>query len=159
LRRDVLLIVNYPALESFRTMLENFVFQMVSVIRALAVSEFTFGISKRQDNNGALIVFDKHQVDAPAYGVLHYTGELDVADVKNLEQARLRLVFASRIGVNLATGISPSEITPIPNIMDGIMVFTAANIDDFEAFRASEKFSQIQQNTKRLYFGVYNRVL
>ena len=50
LRRDVLLIVKYPSLKSFRSMMENTYFQIVSMLRNAAVSNFTFGFTKRQDD-------------------------------------------------------------------------------------------------------------
>ena len=53
-KRDVLLVVRYPALTNFRSMLESKIFQGVSVIRMAAVDNFTFGFTKRGDKGADL---------------------------------------------------------------------------------------------------------
>ena len=47
--RSVLLIVRYPDINHFKTMLQSRYFQCVSIIRGLAVAQFTFGFSTRTD--------------------------------------------------------------------------------------------------------------
>ena len=72
-RRDVLLVVRYPALKNFLTMLESKVFQGVSVIRMAAVDEFTFGFTKREDTGADLIPMDPQEEGEVFYGVFHYS--------------------------------------------------------------------------------------
>jgi len=49
MRRDILLVVRYPAITQFSVMLADGYFLAVSAIRMLAVKDFTFGLTKRSD--------------------------------------------------------------------------------------------------------------
>jgi len=51
--RSTLLVVRYPSLHSFKTMLEKRAFQAVSVLRMLAVRQFTFGFTRPRNKGTA----------------------------------------------------------------------------------------------------------
>ena len=74
LRRDVLLIVKYPSLVNFRRMLESTMFQLVSLLRTAAVSDFTFGFTKRQDGGADLPPHDPKATTKSVITVIQYSG-------------------------------------------------------------------------------------
>ena len=89
--RDVLLIVRYPQISSFKVMLENRYFQCVSVLRGLAVNFFTFGFSTRNDISDEEMIHDKkqdtwHISKTNAYAFHHYKLHENSLDSNNLHK-------------------------------------------------------------------------
>ena len=158
-QRTVLLIVRYPSVLRFKNMLESKMFQAVSILRSLAVSGFTFGFSKRHDQVGSLAPDDTAN-GKPMYGVIHFSGDIDINDVLALARAHpdSELIFASEIAGRLATGKIDSEPTAVPCIMNGIAVLRSVKPDCFKLVLESEQFLTLKNNSDDVFFGVYDRV-
>lgn len=81
-RRDVLLIVRYPSAHAFKRMLESRYFQVVSVLRIVAVKHFTFAFSQRKDiddQQQGLTAEDNQRIrikPAKSYVVHHFQSDM-----------------------------------------------------------------------------------
>lgn len=157
-RRDVLLIVQYPALMSFKNMLQSRVFQLVSILRSLAVADFTFGFSKRRDSGGRPVKFEKSALSH--YAVIHFSGSVDFAQLLKLgdSDAELQVIFASEIAGGLATGKVGGELKDVPCIMHGIAVLQSVDQDGFTRAIESAQFETIKTQADQLFFGIYDRI-
>ena len=72
-RRDVLLIVRYPSIEQFKSMLQSRYFQLVSMIRGAAVKNFTFAFSTRTDASNVQETKQIQRISqSNAYAIHHY---------------------------------------------------------------------------------------
>ena len=112
-KRDVLLVVRYPALTNFRSMLESKIFQGVSVIRMAAVDNFTFGFTKRSDKGADLSPMNPDDMQGVSYGVFHYSGVADIS--KFIAELNLGAVvdifYSGIISCLLYTSPSPRDAT------------------------------------------------
>ena len=159
--RDVLLVVRYPALKNFRTMLESKVFQMVSLIRMAAVKDFIFGFTKRGDAGPDLVPFDAEVDSGFVFGVLHYSG-VAVADTQLAEmtaQSTAQIFYNGQIRAHIATGESPEGATQVPCIMDGITIFKSTDALALEQLLENPAFQGFTAQADRFFFAVYTRTL
>ena len=159
LRRDVLLIVKYPSLQNFRGMLENTMFQLVSLLRTAAVSEFTFGFTKRQDKGADL---PPHNSKAKSViGVIQYSGELDSEKLHSLleKNADIDLYYSGLIGGEIGTGKQSDGCNRVPCIISGIHVLKAESAQVFDRLIENPEFQSLTQTPKQIYAGLYKRIL
>ena len=158
-RRDVLLVVRYPALKNFLTMLESKVFQGVSVIRMAAVDEFTFGFTKREDRGADLIPMEPQ--GEVFYGVFHYSeaGDIDSSLAALSLDPSIEIFYSGKIRAHIGTGESASTAAQIPCAMEGVVIFKSADAQAFERLIDQEAFTAITTQAKRSFFGLYSRIL
>ena len=160
-RRDVLLVVRYPALKNFLTMLESKVFQGVSVIRMAAVDEFTFGFTKREDRGADLIPMDPQEEGEVFYGVFHYSEARDIGSslaVLSLDPS-IDIFYSGKIRAHIGTGESASTAAQVPCAMEGLVIFKSADAEAFEHLIDQEAFTAVTTQAKRSFFGLYSRIL
>ena len=160
-KRDVLLVVRYPALTNFRSMLESKIFQGVSIIRMAAVDNFTFGFTKRDDNGADLSPMNPDDIQDVSYGVFHYS---DMADISkfiaelNLD-ASVGIFYRGIIRAHIGTGEASDVAKLVPCAMDGIIIFTSSDRQALEQLIDQEAFTAVTTQAKRSFFGLYSRIL
>jgi uncharacterized protein (DUF1330 family) len=150
-RRDVVLLVNYPAIENFRQMLESRYFQLVSVLRMLAVKEFTFGFSKPTIKVSGFTATNENKV----YAMHHYQGDIDIAEsvVKIIENSSVGIFYSGRITSLLFAGDEQ-----VPCLMTGMILLEADNEDQIEAIMADKAYMGIVEETKSSFIATLSRV-
>ena len=158
--RDVLLVVRYPALTNFLTMLESKVFQGVSIIRMAAVKNFTFGFTKRADKGADLSPMTPNE-DTAFYGVIHYSGAGTIDKSLALLSAgpAVEIFYSGNIRAHIKTGQSSAEAAQVPCVMDGVAIFKSADAQALEQLVEHEAFVSLTAQAETLFFGLYNRIL
>lgn len=156
-RRDVLLVVRYPSLRNFKTMLESPFFLVVSVLRLMAVRDFTFGFTRRRDKGPDLSPGDLKV----AYAVHHFKGAGDfVEKIGALCRAEnAEPFYAGTIGAFITTGDIVSTGEPVPCLMDAIVIWKSGNQNDLEKFIGSDSYQSFLNQTDSSFIGIYDRVI
>jgi uncharacterized protein (DUF1330 family) len=164
--REVLLVVRYPSLRHFRNMMENTYFQWVSFLRILAVSDFTFGFTKREDSGPDLYPFKKSEKNKYIYAVHHFRGKPDViSQIQHLSVSKdIKLYFSGQIQARIGTGKTQNSSELVPCIMDGIVILRShldnhRKTDNVEVFINSSAYQSIIKQTHSSFIGLYSRVL
>ena len=160
-KRDVLLVVRYPALTNFRSMLESKIFQGVSVIRMAAVDNFTFGFTKRSDKGADLSPMNPDDMQEDSYGVFHYSGAADISKFLaefNLD-ASVEIFYSGIIRAHIGTGEASDTATRVPCAMDGLIIFKSSDRQALEQLMDQDAFTALTTQAKGSFFGLYNRIL
>ncbi|MEP1231318.1 MAG: hypothetical protein ABJG88_11635 [Litorimonas sp.] len=159
--RDVLLLVRYPALTNFRTMLESTTFQIVSLIRMAAVKDFTFGFTKRGDKGAALVPLNEDDKGKVVYGVFHYSGiqDIDLFLSKLMPETSAEIFYTGTIRAHIATGETYDVATQVPCEMDGLVIFKSDTPKDLESLPQNTVFKSLTTQANRSFFGLYTRIL
>jgi hypothetical protein len=159
LRRDVLLIVKYPAAKSFIQLVEIKFFQLVSLLRVLAVKDFTFGFSQRTD---AATVSQNQwtKQSSSSYAVMHYTAAVDIAAEVGqfVAEFDLQIYYSGSISAYLYSGDGEQASAQIPCIMDGIIVFEGKDVQSIKNAINAVEFHKIIEKTKEKYIAILDRV-
>ena len=160
-KRDILLVVRYPALQNFRTMLEDKYFQLVSLVRITAVEDFTFGISKRADAGADFQPMFKAESKTKAYAVHHYSGPNDIrAELQGLaENSSVNIFFSSHIKAHIGTGKSQESCDLVDCIIENILILSAADEDSIISFTQATPYQNLIQETETSFIGLYSRIL
>ena len=162
--RSVLLIVRYPGIAQFKTMLQSRYFQAVSIIRGLAVAQFTFGFSTRTDIQDAGEFADQNRISqSKVYAIHHYRSSdqvLEIAekatDLATLHQ--VKLAFSSCVCARLypQKGGTPPEA--VETIMDGCMLMQADSQAQIEQLVASPDYSALLGSTDTSFIAMLDRI-
>ena len=160
-RRDVLLVVRYPSLRCFKTMLENKYFQMISVLRVLAVKKFTFGFAKSRAGGADSSLHSRQRKDGSAYGVHHFKGAATIADeiVRLCEGAAIEPFFSGALGAFICAEMKPSPEKRTPCLMDSLVILKAAGQRDLVAFINSSPYQDLVSKTQSSFIGIYDRII
>ena len=158
-RRDILLVVRYPSLHNFKTMLEDKYFQMVSLIRIAAVDRFTFGISKRADAGADFQPMVKAQTRA--YVVHNYAGPNDIrAEIQSLaKDSPVDVFFNSHIKAHIGTGKSQESCALVDCIIENVLILSGADEEDIIGFVEAAVYQDLIQQTETNFIGLYSRIL
>jgi uncharacterized protein (DUF1330 family) len=154
--RDVLLIVTYPSLKHFTKLVEMPLFLLVSLLRMLAVKEFTFGFSHRVD--------DENVVEVPKtqgqYAVHHYKSKDSISKEVELlsKESNVEVYYMGEIFALLSFGDEKKK-EQTPCLMDGVVVFTSEQMKNIEDFVQREKYQALINKTQSSFIATLERVL
>ncbi len=164
-RRAVLLIVRYPGLVSFKNMMESRYFQIMSIVRGIAVKEFTFGLSTRCDVN------DRNQFDVQTsienkgvYVVHHFSqGELSNDEVISLakdiaNQSNVDVSFASKVSARLYSQKNDETPVPVKTIMTGCLVFQTDSQINIDKMLEKQTYQSLITKTGSSYIATLKRI-
>lgn len=156
-QRSVLLLVQYPSPENFKTMLENTYFKLVSVFRSAAVKQFTFCLSNKIVGDGDVLENDSNY----HYAVHHFRGESPVISKAQtaISSTDIEMVFASVKTHRLVSTNGAEDVTPVPDIIDGIMLFRAINSTALENTLQSDQYKSVVEDTDASFIALMNRLL
>jgi uncharacterized protein (DUF1330 family) len=154
--RDVLLIVTYPSLRDFTRLVEMPLFLLVSILRMLAVKEFTFGFTYRVGDESVKEV-PKTQGE---YVVHHYKSQEHISkDVALLsEEQNIEIYYIGVISALLSSG-DENKKEQTPCLMDGIIVFRSQTLKELEDFIQSEKYQTLINKTQSSFIATLDRIL
>lgn len=162
--RSVLLIVRYSGVTPFKTMLQSRYFQLVSIIRGLAVTQFTFGLSTRTDTQDTGEFTDQKRISqSKAYAIHHYRMSdegLDIAErAADLAVShQVSLAFSSSVSARLYSQQGDKPPAALETIMDGCMILQADSQQDIAQLVASSDFQALLTTTKSSFIATLNRV-
>ena len=159
--RNMILVVRYPALTQFKSMLENKYFQLISLLRLFAVKQFTFGFTKRRDRETPLETLAKSSGSEDVYLVHHFKGDLSIADdlIVCGREVAVDPVFIGTIGAVVSTGTSTSYLVTTPCLMDAIVIFKAPDKSRAEALFQEDRYQTAISKFSSSFVGVYERSL
>lgn len=156
-KRTVLLLVRYPSPVHFKTMVGNTYFKVVSLIRALAVKEFTFCLTQVSENINRVSPMDSSE----HYAVHHFRGDKKtIAAVEKLcSGEEVDLVFASLLTHRLKTVGSGGGEAPVPHLMDGTLLLRASDASTLESMIESEDYQTLIAQTESSFVGLIERLM
>jgi len=160
-RREVLLIVNYPAVENFKQMAESRYFQLVSLLRMVAVKEFTFGFSQRTDANGPELKHEtRGKLTDKAYLIHHYQGGEDILpEIENvIRQHEVEVIFSGRISSLLYSGDKSMAKEQVPCLMDGTVLLQADDLLQLMQAVYSDDYERLIKQTESSFIATLERV-
>jgi len=158
--RKVLLIVSYPKPDSFLEMLTSKMFQIKSLIRELAVEDFTFGFMKRLDDGEMSSGNFKKYEGNLIYMVHHFKSQntIDTSSIKEL--AAEQDIFTHFSGIKSALvgrKKKDGKLRTSPFLMDGMLIFGAFEENQFEGFIASEFYKTFISQNQSNYIALFKR--
>ena len=171
--RDFLLIVNYPSGHAFLDLLSDRVFQVVSVLRAVAVKNFSFVLQKRIGE--PQLLFDKipkTEDFEKAHAVLHLAGvdgsKLEAVKTRLLQVSsanRCKLMFFGHEAGRVATAnvTANANSTAEPNHLDYVTpmtaVFSATTQADLLNLFKSAAFQEFANQLDDHYVALLKRTM
>ena len=162
--RSVLLIVRYPDISQFKTMLQSRYFQLVSIIRGLAVAQFTFGFSTRTDIQDIEKFSSQHRIaENKAYAIHHYRLSDQATNIaeKATELAAshgVTLAFSSYVSARLYPQKGSADPVAVETIMDGCMIMQADSQSQLEQWVASADYRALLATTDASFIATLDRI-
>lgn len=155
--RDVVLIVTYPNISQFKKLLEMFSFKLVSLLRMLAVKDFTFGFTQKTERFTIEDDGDKNAL----YAMHHYKSEDDIfqevlALSKNTD---VNIFYSGMISALLYDGDEQRKQEQVPCLMDGVLILRSKEKNAINKLVQSKEYNSIIDETKSSYIATLNRIL
>ena len=160
--RSTLLIVNYPSGERFLDLLSGRFFQITSVLRMLAVRDFSFVLNARADGPALMGQQTQSFDPARAWAVHMFSSSRDM----NEEVATLRAVteksgivlhFASRPAVVVNKDDGQGRREPMNYITDRVVILEGASATHL-ASAVNGAYSEFTGMVQDSYIGLLDRV-
>jgi len=187
-QRQILLLVRYPSPAQFKTMLESTYFKLVSVLRGLAVKNFTFCLSHAQgvtpvadintqsDTKANFTPDDKlvsnsdekldknndrFESTGTVFGIHHFRGDdACLEGIRNaLALSSLNVTFSSLKTHQLSVYKGNSLSQTVPSIMDGIVLFNCSDAMTLERVTQSTEYQSAIEQTESSFIGLYQRLV
>ena len=162
--RSVLLIVRYPDINHFKTMLQSRYFQCVSIIRDLAVAQFTFGFSTRTDMQDVGEFANQNRISkSQVYAIHHYRLSKQVSDIaeRATELAALhqvKLAFSSCVSARLYPQKGSTPPVAVETIMDGCMLMQADSQARIEQLVVNPDYKALLATTNASFIATLDRI-
>ncbi|WP_271782077.1 hypothetical protein [Aquimarina algiphila] len=156
--REMLLIVKYPSVASFKSLLDNLYFKLISVFRIKAVQDFNFGFSSKND-----LSFNKTKDKSKIYIIHHYQGKVDrvwLQEMINLaSKYKVHLFYSGSISSRLYVKDKKKEDKTIPCMLDGVLVWYADTEEDITSFVVDKTYKNLLTQVANSYVGILKRSL
>ena len=162
--RSVLLIVRYPGIAHFKTMLQSRYFQLVSILRGLAVAQFTFGFSTRTDVQDVGEFADQNRIsESKVYAIHHYRLSDQISDIaeratKLAASHQVNLAFSSFVSARLYPQKGSTPPVAIETIMAGCMIMQADSQQQIEQLVASPAYEALLATTNSSFIATLDRI-
>jgi len=154
-RRDLILIVRYPNGNSFKALMEGFIFKIVSLFRMAAVKEFSFGFTQKQAESNSSLNEKLH------YVVHHFKiiDEANYPDFNRFLTNEITIKYSGKMIAELENRTKGRETEKIPNIMDGIVIYESKSEETILKMIAKNEYQAIIKNLDSSFIGTVNRIL
>ena len=158
--RDVLLIVNYPHPENFVRMLESRYFQLVSLLRLISVTKFTFAFSQLSDKV-AQTIESKQLPSAQSYCIHHFKSTANLTEdfVKQAKKNSVGCYFSAQVSSLIYSGDASGPKEQVPCIMQYAIVFHAKTEKSFTKMLNSVEYQSLIKKTTTSYVATMERLL
>lgn len=158
-KREVLLVVNYPKVTSFLSLVANKLFQLTSLLRTNSVKNFNFGFTKRLDESTTI---GRGGGKGRAYLVHHFrTNQLTEGEVIQLtaicEEAQVGLFYAGALAANLEVNRGGKRQAS-PFLMDGIFIFRATSRGAFAELLNHDAYKVLKATFDSNYIAHFQRI-
>jgi uncharacterized protein (DUF1330 family) len=162
--RRVLLIVNYPSGERFLELLSGKLFQVVSLLRTLAVRDFSFALNQRVDGPALPEHGSRRFERGRAWAIHHFASDTDVREdltaLRTLAgSGRLSLHFASQKVAAVCTETDGGTRRQIAHITDKVVLFEADTRDRLRQGLLSPSYREFCLAQHTSYVGLLDRVM
>lgn len=164
LARRNLLIVNYPSAEHFLDLAADRLFQFFSVLRIIAVKNFSFVMHQRIE--GQQLVSDERQrwAASSAYALLHFTTNEPIADVVSTLREiagddSVHIHFASQQAATLAVQSGSDPIQSVPFITQNVVIMEASQAIELAELVEGKRFRQLTSSFQVFFAGTVTRLL
>jgi len=157
MKRDLLLIIRYPGGKSFKGLMENTYFKLVSVFRMMSVKDFTFGFTHKHS-----IEITTQAKDDFVYAVHHFKATVNetlFSKFQNVLLEDVRIKYAGGMVAQLMTQKEGGTPRAIPNLMDGLVIFEAKQEIELERMLATPSYKSLIESLDSSYIGYLKRVL
>lgn len=155
--RELILIIQYPGGNKFKALMESTYFKVVSVFRMLSVKKFSFGFTQKQ------LVSDSALTNNLAHAVHHFKAANITPSFFSQFEALLtenvQIKYAGKMVADLVTHTKGKEADPVPNIMDGIVIFESEKESNILDIITSPKYQSLIKTLDGSYIGTLNRIL
>jgi len=172
LEREALLIVTYPNVDNFLAMLSDLKFQMIGMLREIAVSKFVFGFMDRVGEHELPSSKARSYRGGNKYLVHHFkvrnkgseqdfekevglTGILDAAEV----HGGIRSLFAGTTKARVGVVKAVDKFHAGRFFMEGMLVWEADKESELREFWKSEASLIFRQSLSMEYAGLFKRIL
>ena len=151
LKRNYLLIVNYPSANHFLDLVSDKIFQIFSVLRIAAVKHFSFVMHQRHQGNQLLKDRVPKENKQGAYAVVQLSespeasgGEDLTSAIESLaKQNNVELFFGGSAAGRVSTVTLDDEETVLPAITDQTFVFKATSDTAIRDLLLSSEFQNL----------------
>jgi len=156
-RRDVVLIVTYPKVEQFKKLFEMFSFKIVSIIRMLAVKDFTFGFTHRTDAN----IKEDDKDKSAFYAIHHYKNKSDISSeiAKISKNSKVEILYSGVISALLYNASEDEKQDQLPCLMDGILILKSQDKNDLKQFVKTDEYKIVLDKTSSSFVATLKRLL
>ena len=165
LGRRYLLIVNYPSGERFLDLMADRVFQIIGLLRTLAVRRFSFVLHRRIGGEQLLGARTQSWEKATRYAVLHFH-QGEGADATRAPRERLQEIaqrhrvgvhFSSRRAVTLSVAKGDSPPEPTPYVTENILLFEPGDAGRIAEFFADPGFVDLSASWQGFFAAPIRR--
>ena len=159
--RSTLMIVNYPSVGTFLTLVSQKYFQVISLIRNRAVKDFNFGFVRRLDGP-ELLRYKMPRFEKGTFYLLHHfksKGEIR-SFVKELEKqipSTVQLHFAGEKTGRLVLTVN-NKRKMMPFMMDGLVIWESGSRDQILEFFRSPRYKEMRQSLDSSYAALLDRI-
>ena len=156
--RDLLLLVKYPNGQQFKTLFESFYFKLVSILRVLAVKNFTFGLTHKHTFDGESTREDNHHY------VLHHFKAKEInadlfAELDRFTNKSVKIKYAGKMVAQLFMKEKDKAEEPIESIMDGLVIFESDSKQALNQLIQSQAYQQLIKQLDASYISFLKRML
>jgi len=159
LRREMLLIVNYPKASAFLDMIASKLFQIKSLIRTSSVAHFQFGFMQKISPGEPKMT--KLKYEGKLKYLVHVCEDAASIDIKSLiEYAATMEVYPHFFGQKSAiVGFQKrrGNLKTLDFILSHVLVFSGFDYEALEAFTHTTHYQKIIQSSKSHFVGLYDR--
>ena len=154
-KRDLILIVRYPSAHSFKGLMENSYFKIVSLLRMAAVKDFSFGFTSKQLGNESSLN------DNLSYVVHHFktTNETIYSSFNEVLTDDVSIKYTGEMVAELYSKPVDKEIKEVPNIMDGIVIYESKSETPILNMIEGKQYQEIIKGLDSSYIGTVKRIL
>lgn len=162
--RNMLLIVNYPSGIRFMDLVKDKFFVLVSVLRELAVKDFSFGFTQRLDSQEPLPEIKSNFDKSKAYAMHHFRTEKSLSEFlprfNEIAAANaVNLHYAGQIASLLFAQNKHGKETTVPCLMDGILLYEAKHNDFMHAMIAGKEYQEEIAKFDSSYIALLKRTM
>ena len=153
-RRDLILIVHYPNAISFKNLMENTYFKIVSLLRMAAVKDFSFGFTHKKDVSDSSLNENLH------YLIHHFKTDNEAIYERFNEflSEDIGIKYSGKMVAELYTE-KENRITRVPNIIDGIVIYESKTETSILDMVAKKEYQEFIKTLDSSFIGTIKRIL
>lgn len=162
--RNLLLVVNYPSGERFLDLLGNRFFQLISLLRILAVKDFSFVLHKRLDGSELLKPIGQGHDSARAYAVHHFNSSAPLEEelpaiAALIASHNVSLRFGGEKAATVAIENSQGQSQLMPFVTHKMLLYEATSYHELEAFLTGQTYQKFCAGLDSSFIGTLNRIM